>query len=643
MVKKLDEKNKKNVKGKKTISKVKTFYITTPIYYVNDVPHIGHAYTTIAADVIARWHRISGEDVFFLTGTDEHGQKIAEAAAKNGKEPKQFVDDTVWVFINAWNVLKISYSDFIRTTDQRHEDIVKKIVKEIYERGDIYKGEYEGWYCVPCESFWTELQLKEEKCPDCGRGVKKVTEEAYFFRLSKYQDRILEHFRKNRDFVCPKDKKKEMVNRIKEGLKDLCITRKTVAWGIPFPLDESHTMYVWVEALMNYVTGLGYPGEKFKKYWPADVHLVGKEINWFHSVIWPCLLWSMGLEAPKKIFAHGWWTVDGEKMSKSVGNVVDPLEMSNKYGVDVFRYFLLREVPFGSDGDFSEKNLITRNNSELANDLGNLVNRVAVMAEKYFSGKIPKGEKDKELEGKALEILKKVKKNMDKLELSEALLNIWGFVGAANKYITDKEPWKIEDKKELGNVIYNLAEALKFIGIIVNPFIPDTSLEILRRMGIGGASLKDVKWAKIKFGNIEKGELLFRKIETEKDDKAEISDKAKTEDKKIKKGDYVSFEDFKKLDIRIGRILKVEKVEGADKLLKLDVDLGEEKRTIVAGIAESYGAEELLGKEVPIIANLEPRMIRGIESRGMILAAVENGKPIILNPEKEVEPGTKVS
>lgn len=605
---------------------------------MNDIPHIGHAYTTIAADAIARWHRLCGEDVFFLTGTDEHGLKIAEAAAKHGKEPKQFVDDIVWGFINAWNALKISYNDFIRTTDQRHEENVKKIIKRIHESGDIYKGEYEGWYCTPCESFWTELQLKEGKCPDCSREVQKVKEEAYFFRLSKYQKKILEYFKKNPDFVCPKDKRNEMLNRIQEGLKDLCISRKTIEWGIPFPVDLSHTLYVWVDALFNYITALDYPTAKFGKYWPADVHLIGKEINWFHSVIWPCLLWSLGEEAPKKVFAHGWWTIEGEKMSKSRGNVIDPLEMSKKYGVDAFRYFLLREVPFGSDGDFSEKSLTARNNSELADDLGNLINRVAVMAEKYFSGNVPKAEKDGELEEKAYEVLKKVKRNMEKLELSEALCNIWSFVADANKYINEKEPWNIKDEKERAKVIYNLVEASKFIGILVSPFMPDTGQEILKRMGIEKAELKAVKWGKIKFKKIEKGEILFRKV-----DIIEKGFELKKDETNKGGGGYVKFEDFQKLDIRIGRILKAERVDGADKLLKLDVDLGIEKRTIVAGIAESYKPEELIGREAPFIVNLEPRTIRGIESKGMILAASAGGKPVILGPEKEVEPGTKVS
>ena len=489
----------------KVAKKKGKFYITTPIYYVNDQPHVGHAYTTIAADILARWHRLKGEQVLFLVGTDEHGEKIEAAAIKAGKTPQEFVDNIVGRFKETWKRLNISYDDFIRTTEKRHEKVVSELINEINENGDIYKGEYEGWFCIPCESFWTDLQLKDGKCPECGRDVQKVKEEAYFFRLSKYQDKLLKFYEKNPEFLSPKSRSQEMVNRVKGGLKDLCLTRAMLKWGIPFPLDKKYVVYVWVEALVNYISALDWPGAKFKKFWPADIHLVGKEINWFHSVIFPAMLFSAGIEPPRKVYAHGWWTVEGKKMSKSVGNVIDPVAVAEKYSTDILRYFLIREIPFGEDGDYSEKALIARVNGELVADLGNLVYRVLSLAEKFdgtFAGK-------DELSDKLN--LKKIGEHMEKLEITAALGEIWNFTHAVNKYITDKEPWKLKGK-ELGNVLYNILEACRVISILIYPFMPETAERIALQLGVKLGSLKDCKFGKFK-GKVKKGVYLFNKIE----------------------------------------------------------------------------------------------------------------------------------
>lgn len=483
----------------------KKFYITTPLYYVNDVPHLGHAYTTIAADIIARWHRLKDEKVFFLTGTDEHGEKVEEAARKIRREPKDFVDEIVKVFIGAWKKLNISNDDFIRTSEKRHEKVVIEFVKKLHENGDIYKGEYEGWFCVPDESFWTEIQLKDGKCPECGREVQKVKEEGYFFRLSKYQRKLLKFYEENPEFLSPTKRANEIINRVKEGLKDLCITRALLKWGIPFPLDKKLSTYVWIDALLNYISVLDWPGDKFKIFWPADVHLIGKEINWFHSVIWPVLLFSADIEPPKKVFAHGWWTVDGKKISKSLGNVIDPVYLAKKYSADALRYFLIREIPFGEDGDFSEKALIARINGELVADLGNLVYRVLSLAEKFEGDIRGKAELEEKLN------FKKIEELMEKLELYNALNEIWNFIRATNKYINEKEPWKLKGE-ELGNVIYNLLEALRIIAILISPFLPSTAKKINEQLRVEEGLLKDCKFRKFE-GKIKKGEYLFKKVE----------------------------------------------------------------------------------------------------------------------------------
>ncbi|MBU0898289.1 MAG: methionine--tRNA ligase [Nanoarchaeota archaeon] len=474
---------------------------------MNAKAHIGHAYTNIATDVLARWHRLKGEDVFFLTGTDEHGKKVETSAEKAKKDPQKFVDEISKKFKDVWKTLNISYGSFIRTTDSKHKKAVYEVLRRMQDRGDIYKGVYEGWYCTPCESYWTETQLKEDKCPSCGRSVEKLKEESYFFKLSKYQKPLLELYKNNPGFISPEHRKQEIINRVKEGLRDLSITRTSFDWGIKYPGDDKHIVYVWVDALTNYISALGFPdSNNYKKYWPADVHILGKEISWFHAVIWPAMLLSIGEKPPKKLFIHGWLTIDGKKMSKSVGNVIDPVEMSKKYSSDSLRYFLLREIPFGHDGDFSEKTLKEKINNELVADLGNLVNRTLTMTEK-FKGKLEgKDELSKEFN------LKKIEGFIDNYEFHHALDEIWNFIRAANRYINDKEPWKLEGK-ELANVLYNLLESLRIISILVSSFMPDTSIKMNKQLGVKTGSLKDCKFGKLS-GKPKKGDLLFQKIKT---------------------------------------------------------------------------------------------------------------------------------
>jgi methionyl-tRNA synthetase len=486
------------------VSRGGKFYITTPIYYVNDVPHIGHAYTTIVADALARWHRLYGQDVFFLTGTDENGKKVESAAREAGKPPKEFADSVVKRFQEAWKALGISNDDFIRTTDERHRKTVEQVIRLMQKAGDIYLGMYEGWYCVPDETFWTETQLVNGKCPECGRPVEMVKEASYFFRLSKYQDALLEFYRKNPDFISPKNRRQEIINRVQAGLKDLSITRETVKWGIPFPINKKHIVYVWVDALTNYLSAIDYPGPKFRKYWPADIHLMAKEILWFHAVIWPAMLMSCRLPLPKKVFAHGWLTIEGEKMSKSRGNVVDPIKLTEKYPLDAVRYFLVREIPLGDDGDFSEKALIQRINGELVSDLGNLASRVLTLAErcKSFQGK---DELSKNLN------FAKIQAYVDKVELHHAIMEIFAFVRSVNKYINQKEPWKLEGK-ELESVLYNLLESLRVISILISPFMPGTSEKLNRQLGVKAGTFRELKFRAKFEGKPKKGEHLFGRI-----------------------------------------------------------------------------------------------------------------------------------
>lgn len=620
--------------------KKKPFYISTPIYYPSDRLHIGHAYTTTIADAAARYKRLAGSEVFFLTGSDEHGQKIQRKAAEQNIAPIEYVDKIVASFKQLWEKLNISNDDFIRTTDQRHHDVVQTIFQKIYDKGDIYKAAYEGWYCTPCETFWIERQVVDGKCPDCGRPVEVVQEESYFFRMSKYQDRLLAYIEENPDFIQPTSRRNEMLNFIKGGLEDLCVSRTTFDWGIPVPFDPKHVVYVWFDALTNYITAAGYldDREKFAKFWPADIHLVGKEIVRFHSIIWPVILMALDLELPTKVYGHGWLIMEGDKMSKSKGNVIDPVALIEEFGPDAIRYFLLREITLGSDGNFSREALINRINADLANDLGNLLHRTLNMIGR-FNGGVIKAEGDiEELDRELVQLVESTvnqyEKFMDAMDINAAIKAVWTMISRTNKYIDETAPWalaKDESKKaRLNTVMYSLAETLRITAILISPFMPVTAPKIWEQLGLtgdfGAVSLEDAKgWGKLPADSVVGNpEPIFPRIE---DKPAEAADKAKPADKTEKNlvvqadASEVTIEDFAKMDLRVVTVLAAEKVEKADKLLKLTVDLGTEQRTIVSGIAKHYAPEELVGKSVVMIINLKPAKIRGIESRGMVLAA----------------------
>jgi methionyl-tRNA synthetase len=651
----------------------KGFYVTTAIDYTNAPPHIGHSLEKVQADVLARWHRLGGQNVYFLTGTDEHGQKVERAAAAAGVTPKDFVDKIAPQFKAAWTELNLSFDRFIRTTDKDHEKIAAELIKKVAKSKDIYKAEYEGLYCVGCERFYTERELDNGVCPVHKKECERLKEEGYFFKLSKYQRQLLDFYGKNPQFIQPVHRRNEIINRVREGLKDVSITRTAVKWGIPFPLDKKLSTYVWFDALPNYITALGWPkGKLFKQFWPADVHCVGKDIAWFHCVIWPAILMSAGIKLPKTVFIHGWMTVDGEKISKSLGNVIDPRVLVKKYGADSVRYFLLREIPSGEDGNFSEHALMERHNTELADQLGNLVNRALVLVEKGFDSKITKpGHEetvDRQLKQACVDAVLKTDTLISEFRFHHALDAIWKVVEEANAYVNATEPWKQTTDRKL-TILYNLLESIRFIAVLSEPFIPATSRKIIAQLGLKESDIKlpklkkfgvlkpgkKIKRGPILFAKIEITEEQIQKIETQNMPIKKVGDKtplssAPTEiqhdnkKKEVMPVNEISIEDVEKLDLRVAVVKTATPVEGSDKLIKMDVDVGGTTKQIVAGIRDCYAPADLLGKQIIVVNNLKPREYKkfAVTSYAMLLAAEGKDGPVLLTTDREVAPGAGI-
>jgi len=649
----------------------KTFYLTTPIYYPSGNLHIGHAYTTVAGDAMARYKRMRGFDVMYLTGTDEHGQKIQQKAQEKGITPQQYVDEIVSGIKDLWQKLDISYDDFIRTTEDRHKKVVADIFERLLEQGDIYLGEYEGSYCTPCESYFTERQLSEEgNCPDCGRPVQKVKEESYFFKVSKYADRLLAYYEENPEFIQPESRKNEMINNfIKPGLEDLAVSRTTFDWGIKIPSNPKHVIYVWIDALTNYITALGYGSEddsKYRNYWPADVHLVGKEIVRFHTIYWPIMLMALDLPLPKKVFAHGWLLMKDGKMSKSKGNVVDPVTLIDRYGLDALRYYLLREVPFGADGVFTPEGFVERLNFDLANDLGNLLNRTVAMINKYFDGIVPvyngsTGEFEKSLFEANQSTVAKYVEAMENMEFSVALTALWQLVSRTNKYIDETQPWQLakdtENQSKLADVMVHLAESLRRMAIMLQPFLTQAPKQIFNQLGIENEAL--TTWDSLEsFGQmgegvkVMKGNPIFPRLDLEEEvnyikmkmqgTEPKADEKKEEVAEAVPEADEITIDDFMKVDLRVAEVMEAEPVKKADKLLKLQLNLGYETRQVVSGIAQYYKPEELVGQRVICVTNLKPVKLRGELSQGMILAGSKDGKLALATVPQNLPLGSKV-